>query len=71
MGNVEKLCRLLRDYSKRQWKSPLFADSHGRGIFHQAMSVSLIRYSSSSALHSIDSVALSAVFQGRPNGALS
>ena len=49
MGNVGKSCPLLRDFSKRWWKSALFTDFHGRGIFHQAISESLIQYSFSTA----------------------
>src|SRR5512135_3226291 len=26
-----------RDFCKRRWESAFFADSHGRGIFHQAV----------------------------------
>jgi hypothetical protein len=26
-----------RDFCKRRWESAFFADSHGRGIFHQAI----------------------------------
>ena len=33
----KSLAALGRDFSKRLWESALFADSHGRDIFHQAI----------------------------------
>ncbi len=33
----ESLAAFWRDFSKRRWESALFADFHGRGIFHQAI----------------------------------
>ena len=44
VGNVGKSRRFLRDFSKRRWESALFADFHGRGIFHQALSQSSITH---------------------------
>ena len=49
MGNVEKSCLHLRDFSKRPWESALYADFPGSGIFHQAGSKSLIQSPHSSA----------------------
>jgi len=33
-----------RDFCKRRWESALFADFHGRGIFHQAIYDVVITY---------------------------
>ncbi len=32
----ESRAAFWREFSKRRWESALFADFHGRGIFHQA-----------------------------------